>query len=459
MSIPNEYHTLNPAIGELVKVFAASTDEEVKRALDIAHECFRTKWRRYPVAERASLITKVAALMRERFNELARCITMEVGKLIAESEWEVDFCIQTLEYFASNAEEFLKTKSVPSNPSCEIRSEPIGVILAIEPWNFPLLQLVRVAAPNIMAGNVVIAKPAPTVPQSSLALDQLFKDAGLPEGVYTNLFATIPQINLLVDDFRLRAITLTGSERAGAAVAERAGRNLKKVVLELGGSDPFIVLPDASVTEAAKLGATGRMFNAGQGCVTSKRLIVVGKERGEQFTNELREVLGAMTTGDPMDRSTTLSPIFSERGLQNLLTQVDIAKAGGAKVILGGKRVDRAGYYLEPTILTNITPDNPITQQEIFGPIASVYVVDTEEEAIALANSTKFGLGASVIGTDIAHAKEVAAEIESGMVFINGVVYTSPDVPFGGIKNSGFGRELSELGFNEFVNKKLVRVS
>jgi succinate-semialdehyde dehydrogenase/glutarate-semialdehyde dehydrogenase len=333
------------------------------------------------------------------------------------------------------------------------------VILAIEPRNFSMMQLARVAGPHIMAGNVVIAKPAPSVPQSSLAFAQLFIDASMPKGVYTNVFTTIPQINALVDDFRVRGVTLTGSEGAGAAVAERAGRNMKKVVLELGGSNPFIVLSDASVTEAARLAAMGRMMNVCQGCVTAKRLIVVSKERGERFTHELSKILSAMRGGDPLDASTTLGPVFSERGLRALLARLETATAAGAKVILGGKRIERAGCYLEPTILTNITPDNPIVQQETFGPIALALVVDTEEEAIELANRTKFGLGASVIGVDIAHAKDVAAQIEARMVFINGPAYSSPDVPFGGVKNLGFGKELSELGFNEFVNKILVRIA
>lgn len=459
MATFREYKTINPATGVVVDNYPEATDAEVRSALDTAHTCFYKTWRHTPVAERARLINKVASLMRERTDELVSLIVLEVGKVSGEAHWEVQYCISVFEYFALHAEEFLKTRPVASSPGSEIRSEPLGVILAIEPWNFPLIQLARVSGPQLMAGNVLIAKPAPSVPQSSLAFAQLFKDAGVPEGVYTNIFATIPQINILIDDFRIRGITLTGSERAGAAVAEQAGRNLKRVVLELGGSDPFIVLQDASIVEAAKLALGGRMINAGQGCAASKRFIVIGKERADHFTKELATLMEDIKAGDPLDPATTMGPISSERGLNLLLEQLDTASTAGAKVILGGKRIQGPGFYLEPTILTHITPDNPIAQEETFGPIAVIYTVNSEEEAIELANNTRFGLGASVVGKDIIHAKDIGAQIEAGMVFINGTIYSTPDLPFGGVKNSGFGKELSELGFNEFVNKKLLRVA
>ncbi|KAL7941268.1 Aldehyde/histidinol dehydrogenase [Trichoderma barbatum] len=310
-----------------------------------------------------------------------------------------------------------------------------------------------------MAGNVLIAKPAPTVPQTSLAFAQLFHDVGVPNGVYTNLFATVPQLHALVGDFRIRGVTLTGSERAGAAIAKNAGRHLKKSVLELGGSDPLIILPDAPIADAIKLAVAGRMFNTGQGCAASKRIIVVGRDRELKVIDGMKAALAELKPGDPLDSNTTLGAIFSERGLHSLLAQIESAKIAGANVILGGKRSEHPGFYLEPTILTNITPENPLAQQETFGPIAAIYGVDTEEEAIRLANSTVYGLGASIVGTNISHAKKVAARIEAGMVFDNGPAYSSPYLPFGGIKNSDFGKELSDIGFSEFTNKKLVRVA
>ncbi|PTB63254.1 aldehyde dehydrogenase [Trichoderma citrinoviride] len=449
MALQSEYQSLNPATGEHIETFPELTDEELRSALSVAHDCFTNHWRSTPMSERAKLIR----------DELAQLITLEVGKLIAESRFEVQFCIATFEYFAVNAEKLLQPITVASDPGSEIWTEPLGVILAIEPWNFPLLQLSRVAAPHIMAGNVLMAKPAPTVPQTSLAFAKLFSDAGVPKGVYTNIFATVPQIHYLVEDFRVRGVTLTGSERAGAAVAENAGRHLKKTVLELGGSDPLIVLPDSSIEDAVSVAVAGRMFNTGQGCAASKRVIVVGRDREREVIEGMRKAMAELKPGDPLDPKTTLGAIFSKRGLDGLLAQIERAKAAGATIVLGGKRFECSGFYLEPTIMTNISPGNPIAQEETFGPIAAIYGVDTEEEAIQLANNTAFGLGASIIGTSVSHAKKIAAQLEAGMVFINGPAYSSPDLPFGGIKNSGFGRELSEIGFSEFTNKKLVRVA
>ncbi|KAM0255703.1 hypothetical protein ACHAQJ_005457 [Trichoderma viride] len=392
MASQSEYQSLNPATGEHLKTFPEQTDEEIHSALAVAHDCFTNQWRSTPVAERARLMLAVANLFQERSEELAQVMTLEVGKLIAESNYEVQFCIDTFKYFAVNAEKFLQPIEVTSNPGSEIWTEPIGVVLAIEPWNFPLLQLAR----------------------TSLAFAQLFRDAGVPKGVYTNLFATVPQIHSLIEDFRVRGVTFTGSERAGAAIAENAGRHLKKVVLELGGSDPCIILPDASIADAVKIAVAGRMFNTGQGCAGLKRIIIVGKDREEKIINSIRDALAELKPGDPLDPKTKLGAIFSERGVYGLLAQIELAKAAGANVILGGKRSEHPGFYLEPTILTNISPENPIAQQETFGPIASVYVVETEEEAIKLANSTPFGLGGSIVGADISHAKEIAARIEAG---------------------------------------------
>ncbi|TDV20855.1 NAD-dependent succinate-semialdehyde dehydrogenase [Paraburkholderia caballeronis] len=452
------FETLNPATGEQVKTFPGMTDTEVLAALDTADRRYQNDWKTRPVPERAKIMARAAAILREKAEEYAGYITLEMGKLIAQSRYEVELSASILEYYATHAETFLKDQALPEAPGSVVVTEPVGVILAVEPWNFPYYQLARVAGPQIVAGNVVMMKHAPNCPQCALAFARLFEEAGAPEGVYTNLLCSVEQIATLIDDFRVRGVTLTGSERAGAAVAERAGRNLKKVVLELGGSDPAIVLEDASLEDALNQSAFGRMICMGQACVATKRFIVVGKERGKQFLDGLIARMSDLVVGNPADGETEVGPLVSGRALEGLLQQIEDARAHGASVVLGGKRIDRPGFYLEPTIITDIAVDNPLYQQETFGPIASFYVVENEEEAIGLANATKFGLGASVYSADLERAKRVARRIESGMVFINSCAYTGPEVPFGGVKNSGFGRELSEYGFGEFVNRKLVRI-
>jgi succinate-semialdehyde dehydrogenase/glutarate-semialdehyde dehydrogenase len=337
--------------------------------------------------------------------------------------------------------------------------EPIGIVLGIAPWNFPYYQVARVAGPQLMAGNVLLLKHAENVPQSALALARLFEEAGAPAGVYTHLVASIEQVGRVIEDPRVRGVTITGSERAGAAVAERAGRALKKVVAEMGGSDPLIVLEDAPLEPTLDSALFGRMFNTGQCCVGSKRIIVVGQDRGKAFLDGFVKRMATFNAGDPMNPATTLAPLASEKALNLLLDQIDQAQKGGARIELGGHRIDRPGYFLAPTVLTGIDKNNPIYTQELFGPVAALYVVDTEAQAIELANATPFGLGASIFTADMEHGRAMATKIESGMVFINQPAWTSPELPFGGIKNSGFGRELSERGFYEFVNEKLVNVA
>jgi len=310
-----------------------------------------------------------------------------------------------------------------------------------------------------MVGNVVMIKHASNVPQSALAFARLFEEAGAPKGLYTNLFANFEQVARLIDDPRIRGVTLTGSERAGAIVAERAGRNLKKSVMELGGSDPLIVLEDAPFEATLDNALWGRMNNTGQSCVAAKRIIVVGRKRGSAFLEGFKARMGALKPGDPIDPDTTLGPVCSEQAMHRLLEQIETARTGGAEVVLGGGRVKRPGFYVEATILTNISRDNPIFRQELFGPVSSFYVVDSEEEAITLANATPYGLGGSVFTADLTRGRQVAARIESGMVFVNHPTWTAPELPFGGIKNSGYGRELSELGFGEFLNRRLISVS
>ncbi|HDR9872873.1 TPA: NAD-dependent succinate-semialdehyde dehydrogenase [Burkholderia cenocepacia] len=453
------FQTLNPATGELVRKFDYISDSEVSTALDTAEKCYQQDWKYRPVAERAKVVRRAAELLRENADEYAGYLTLEMGKLIAQAQFEVGLSADILEYYADNAETFLKPQPLPGAPGSVVVTEPIGVLVGIEPWNFPYYQLARVAGPQLVAGNVLLMKHAPSVPQCALAFARLFEEAGAPAGAYTNLFCTVEQIGNAIDDFRVRGVMLTGSERAGAAVAERAGRALKKVVLELGGSDPMIVLDDASVEKAVQLAAGGRLLNMGQACAATKRLIIVGKERGQQVLAGLTKVFNSMKAGDPSDPATTIGPLFSEDALEKLIDQIARAKAAGATVVTGGNRIDRPGFYLEPAIVTNINTSNPLHKEEAFGPVLSVYVVDTEEEAIAVANDTPFGLGSAVLSDDVERAKRVAARIEAGMVFINSGVYTGPETPFGGVKNSGFGRELGEAGIGEFVNRKLIRIA
>jgi succinate-semialdehyde dehydrogenase/glutarate-semialdehyde dehydrogenase len=453
------FRTINPATGEVVKEFPLQSDEQVFAALSRADNCYREDWKRRSVAERARIVGRAAQILRERRDEYARYPTLEMGKIVRFSYLEIDLVADILDYYAKHGERLLASQPLPGEPGATVVAEPIGVILAIEPWNFPYYQLARVAAPQLVAGNVVMMKHAENVPQCALAFARLFEAAGAPEGAYTNLFCSIEQVAKLIDDFRVRGVALTGSERAGTAVAERAGRNLKKVILELGGSDPALILEGAALEHAAEQCVMGRTFNSGQGCVNIKRVIVVGKERGENMLAALKKRFAAIKVGDPTDETTALGPLVSERALEGLLKQIKDAEAAGARVVYGGKRVDRPGFYLEPTIITDIAEGNPLYQQEAFGPVLSFYVVTDLAEAIKLANATSYGLGSYVFDADIEHARQVASRIESGMVYINSCFSDSPGLPFGGVKNSGFGRELSDQGIGEFLNRKLIRIS
>jgi succinate-semialdehyde dehydrogenase/glutarate-semialdehyde dehydrogenase len=453
------FKTVNPATGELVRSFEEISDRDLELVLGTAHKAYETDWRLRPVAERAKIVSRAATILREKADEYAGYLTLEMGKRIAESLSEVAAAAAILDYYAKKAESYLKPKLLSETPGAEVRTDPIGVLLGIEPWNYPYYQIARVAGPQLMVGNVLLLKHAENVPQAALAFARLFEEAGAPAGVYTNIFASIEQAGRVIEDPRVRGVTLTGSERAGAAVAERAGRHLKKVVLEMGGSDPLIVLDDAPLEWTLDSALTGRMVNTGQCCCGTKRIIVIGKERGEAFLSGFVKRMAALKPGDPADRSTSLAPICSERALDTLLGQIELARKNGATVAAGGKRIDRPGFYLEPTVLTNITEKNPIYTQELFGPVACFYVVKDEREAVRLANAVPYGLGGSVFTADIERGRKIASQIESGMVFINQPIRTQAELPFGGVKNSGFGRELSELGFDEFVNKKLTTVA
>ena len=454
------YQSTNPYDGKVVQSFDEINDVQLEKMLAGASSCFENDWRSRSFADRTAILKRAAALMRERAPEFAALITLEMGKLIAQSVGEVQLSAAILDYYADHAEAFLAPEKL-TTPRGEamVESSPIGVLFGVEPWNYPYYQIVRFAAPNLMAGNVVMVKHASNVPQCALAFEALMLEAGAPEGAYTNLFVSKDQVAKVIEDPRIRAVALTGSEAAGAVVAAQAGKQLKKSTMELGGSDAFIVLEDADLDKAVKHAVSGRMGNSGQACTASKRFIVV-EPLADSFMEKFKAALENFKPGDPMDKATTLAPLSSAEALKNLLGQVDKAVSGGAKVLLGGKRIDgQAGAFMQPTILTDIGKSNPAFHEEFFGPVALFFKVADEAAAVALANDSPFGLGGSVFTQDIERGKRVARQIDTGMVFINSGAVSSPELPFGGVKNSGYGRELSSAGIQEFVNKKLIRVN
>ena len=449
--------SINPYTLKKLKSFDAMTDKEVEKAISKAHETYQT-WKFTSYEERAKILNKVAEIIKSRKSELAELITSEMGKLIKQAEYEVDYVISIFQYYAKNASKFLDDEPLKvETGEAFIRKSPIGVLLGVEPWNFPFYQVARFAAPNIMIGNTILLKHASNVPQCAKAIEDIFKEAKAPEGLYTNLFISGKDISKIIDDKRIQGASLTGSEKAGASLAMAAGKNIKKSVLELGGSDPFIVLEDADIDRATDLAIYGRTVNNGQSCVASKRFIVL-EEVADEFLTKFKTKMGALKLGDPMDKSTQLGPLSSEDALKTILKQVNKAVDQGAKIEVGGKKADLTGNFMEATIISNITPTMDLYKEELFGPVASFYVVKNEEEAIQLANDTEFGLGGSVFSKDIERAKNIANQIDSGMVYINSPTKSSTDMPFGGTKRSGYGRELSALGIEEFVNKKLIRV-
>ena len=451
------YETINPYTGEQTKQFVDHTDAEVEKAVSQAEACFHI-WRQKPLTERASVLTKAAGILRSRTEEFANLITLEMGKLIAESRGEVALSADIIEYYAEHGAGFLAPQKLTSHSGdATIESSPIGVLFGIEPWNFPYYQLARFVAPNLMVGNVVMVKHAHSVPQCALAFVALFKEAGAPDGAYTNLFLSNEQAESLIDDPRIAGVALTGSERAGSVVAAQAGKSLKKSTMELGGSDAFIVLEDAEIDKTVEWAVWGRMNNTGQCCVAAKRFIVVD-EVTDEFIAKFQAALEGLTAGDPMDPSTTLGPLCSEAALLNLLDQVERSVAAGSRLLMGGNRINRRGAFMQPSILADIQKGTPAYVEEFFGPVALFFRVANEDEAVALANDSKYGLGGSVFTGNIERGKRIASRIETGMVFVNHPTWTAPELPFGGIKNSGYGRELSGLGIQEFVNKKLVCV-
>jgi succinate-semialdehyde dehydrogenase/glutarate-semialdehyde dehydrogenase len=449
------YTSINPANGKLIQSFPEHTNSEVDAALWRAHEAFLS-WRFETFATRAAVVRKAADLMRERLEELSRMATMEMGKLIEESRAETLLSADILSYYADHAERFLAPVQANSGKKRgRVVSQPIGVLFGIEPWNFPYYQLARFVAPNLMAGNTILLKHAPAVPQCAQLFARLFQDAGAKEGVYTDLRLTNEQAARVIADERVRGVAVTGSERAGSSIGSEAGKVLKRSTMELGGSDPFIVLEDANLEKAIKWGAWSRLLNCGQGCVCAKRFIVVDSLY-DRFLDGILKAVAARKVGDPMNKETTLGPLSSEGAREFLLDQIARSVKAGATLVTGGNKQDREGFYVEPAILANIHPENPAYIEEFFGPVFLMFRVRDDEEAIKLANDSPFGLAAVIFSADEVRAEALATQIDAGMVFINRPAWTAPDLPFGGIKHSGYGRELSELGIQEFVNKKLI---
>jgi len=452
----SEYAVVNPATGEQLATYPALSDAELEQKIAQSERAYR-RWRDMPVAERAALVRRAAELHRERRDELAAIAVREMGKPLAAALGEVDFAADITEFYADHAEQITSDRPIDilGEGSAVIRPTSLGVLLGIMPWNFPYYQVARFAAPNLVLGNTILLKHAPQCPESSAAIEAIYRDAGLPDGAYLNLYATNDQAATVIADPRVQGVSVTGSERAGAAVAEIAGRNLKKVALELGGSDPFIVLstPDLDATVAAAVEA--RMDNNGQSCNAPKRFIVVD-ELYDAFLEKFTAAMAATPVGDPFAEETLLGPLSSLAAAERLEAQVDTAVAQGARLVTGGTR---DGAFYTPTVLTDVTPEMDVYREELFGPAGVVYRVSGEEDAVRVANDTSFGLGSYVYTTDPAQAERVADRIEAGMVYVNCVLADSPELPFGGVKRSGTGREMGLLAADEFVNKKLIRIA
>jgi succinate-semialdehyde dehydrogenase / glutarate-semialdehyde dehydrogenase len=442
------YAVVDPSTGDVVKEYPTATDEQMEQALASASRAYRAWSKNSTLDERAALIRRVAELHTERKDELAAIIQREMGKPLDQSVGEVEFSAAIYEFYADNAAKFLADEPIElldGEGSALVRRSAIGVLLGIMPWNYPYYQVARFAGPNLVLGNTIVLKHAPQCPESAAAIAQIFLDAGYPEGAYVNVYATNEQIAEAIADPRVQGVSLTGSERAGAAVAEIAGRNLKKVVLELGGSDPFIVLSSDDMGATVEAAVAGRFENTGQACNAAKRFIVAGDIYDEFLEKFTKRVLAA---------ADGLAPLSSVAAAERLGEQVDRAVADGATLVAEG---ERKGAFFPPGVLTNVSPDSASYNEELFGPVATVYKVSSEGEAIALANDTPFGLGSYVFTTDAEQAKRVADKIDAGMVFVNAVGAEGVELPFGGIKRSGFGRELGRFGIDEFVNKKLIR--
>ena len=453
----SEYATVDPRTGERVRSFPTTTDEEVARALSAARAA-SAQWRRTGLAERADLLQRVADLYEEHCERMARLTSLEMGKPLAEARAEVRLSASIYAWYAQHGPTHLADEEleISGSGTAVVRTEPLGPLLGIMPWNFPWYQVARFAGPNLLLGNTVLLKHAPNCPQQALLLQELFDAAGLPAGVYVNLFLTHDQVAHVIASPVVQGVSLTGSERAGSAVAELCGRHLKKCVLELGGSDPFLVLQDADVEQAVADAVTGRMFNGGQACTSSKRFLV-HEDLHDRFVAGLAAGMASWAPADPLESGTRLGPLSSVQARDGLAAQVQDAVDRGAIVHTGGVVPSGPGAWFAPTVLTGVTPEMRAYREELFGPVAVVHRVGSTEEAVALANDSDYGLGATVFTQDEQTAQSVAEHLEAGMVSVNGISRSAPDLPFGGVKRSGFGRELGRFGLEEFCNKKLVR--
>ena len=451
-----EYAVVNPATGETVARYDSFTDAQVEQALSTAEAGFKT-WRKLPVAERAGMVRRAAELHRERREELAAIIVREMGKVKAGALGEVDFAADITEYYADQAEVITADQplTILGEGTAVIRRSPLGVLLGIMPWNYPYYQVARFAAPNLVLGNAIVLKHASQCPESAAAIEAIYRDAGLPEGAYLNVYLSNEQAATIIADPRIQGVSVTGSQRAGAAVAEMAGRHLKKVALELGGSDPFLLLATDDLDAVVAAATAARLDNTGQSCNGAKRFIVVDGLY-QAFLNKFSIAMAAARVGDPLVEETVLGPLSSVAAATRLQDQVDRAVAQGATVVTGGSR---DGAYYPPTVLTGVTPEMEAYREEFFGPVGVVYRVADEDAAVTLANDTSFGLGSYVFSNDPEQAARVADRIDAGMVYINLVLADSPELPFGGIKSSGTARELGLLAADEFVNKKLIRTA
>lgn len=453
------YTSVNPATGETLATFANHTDVEIRSALDTAYALYKSNWSKGPIEPRLKVLARLADLIEERAEGLAVILVKEMGKRISEARWEVGVTASIARYYATNAATFLAPEKLhTSQGEAWVEYHPIGVIVAVEPWNFPYYQLVRVAAPNIAIGNPVLAKHASNVPQAAVAFEELVTAAGAPAGTWTNLFASSQQIAALIEDDRVQGVALTGSEKAGSAVAAQAGKHLKKSVMELGGADVFVVLDDADLDKAVKIGANARLNVAGQACNAAKRFLVHEKV-ADRFLQKFTERFAATKVGDPMDETVGMGPLCSRASRDDIAAQVERAVKAGATLHYGGAAIEGPGAFYRPTILTGITRDNPAYFEEFFGPVAQVHVVRDDDEAVEIANDSNFGLSGAVFTANAERAKALASRLETGSVWINTRSATAPELPFGGVKRSGYGRELSQFGIKELVNQKMVVVA
>jgi succinate-semialdehyde dehydrogenase/glutarate-semialdehyde dehydrogenase len=454
------YATTNPYTGEVLKTFPDATDAEVNQAIANAHTAFLS-WKETTFAERAKVMQSAADILRREIEPYAAVLTTEMGKLFSEAKLEVALSADIFEYYAQNAEAQLAPEKLPvANPAegeAVLVHEPLGVLLAIEPWNFPYYQIARIIAPQLSAGNTMLLKHAANVPQSAAAFEKLMRDAGLPDGAFTNLYATRSQVELIINDPRVHGVALTGSEGAGAVVAAQAGKALKKSTMELGGADAFVVLADADLEKTTKWAVLGRHWNSGQCCVSSKRIIIVD-EIYDQFVERYTAGVAALRAGNPFESDTTLAPLSSQGAADEIRDKVREAMALGATATEVGPKVPNRGAFVQPTILTDVAEDNPARYWEFFGPVSMLFRAKDEADAVRIANDSPFGLGGSVFTSNPKHGAEVARKISTGMVFVNHPTMVKADLPFGGIRRSGYGRELLGLGIKEFVNHKLIDV-